>query len=66
MSSNGEEGRGLCLVMTRGWMIGRWETREEEPNSSSEVEGVNGMPSVCEPGLEDNEEVGESHSECRW
>jgi hypothetical protein len=34
--------------------MGRWR---EGLNSSSEFEGVNGMPS----GLEDNEDVGESH-----
>ena len=47
--------------------MGRRDMKEES-NSSSEVEGVNGMPSVCEPGLEDKEGeecVGESHSTCR-
>lgn len=39
---------GLCLV--------------GGPNSSSEVEGVNGISSA---GLEDREEVGETHSESR-
>lgn len=46
-SSNGEEGRGLCFVMTRGWMTGLCRDLIEGPvNSSSEVEGVNGMSSA--------------------
>lgn len=34
------------------------------PNSSSEVEGVSGISSDSEAGLEDKEEDGETHSEC--
>lgn len=64
-SSKGEKGRGLCFVMTRGCMAERRDLREGPPNSSSEVEGVKGIPSVWEPGLEDKEDkecVGESHA----
>ena len=61
-SSNGEEGRGLSFVMTRGWMTGLRRDMIGGLNSSSEDEGVNGIASVSEAGLEDKEEVGESHS----
>ena len=45
-SWNGEEGRGLCFVMTRGWMTGLCREMVEGPNSSSEVEGVKGISSI--------------------
>lgn len=67
ISSNGEDDRGLCFVMTRGWMAARrgLKMREEIDSSSSDVEGVKGIPPASDLGLEEREdvEVGELHSD---
>ena len=50
----GDDGRGLCFVMTRG-RIGTHLGFKKSGDSSSDVEGVNGMPPFCEHGLEDKD-----------
>ena len=52
----GDDGRGLCFVMTRG-RTGTGLGFKKSEDSSSDVEGVSGMPSACEHGLEDKEEI---------
>ena len=52
----GDDGRGLCFVMTRG-QTGTGLGFKKSEDSSSDVEGVSGIPSRYEHGLEDKEEV---------
>lgn len=52
----GDDGRGLCFVMTRG-RTGTGLGFKKSEDSSSDVEGVSGMPPCWEHGLEDKEEI---------
>ena len=52
----GDDGRGLCFVMTRG-RTGTGLGFKKSKDSSSDVDGVSGMTSGCEHGLEDKEDI---------